>query len=105
MDQQDSHHVLGAAVGGNVEDAVLADVALCWVPAHLEGAGGRIRHLQVLHSSQRLCWKQTTQNGHLGWLQRLGTSPSVVLVKICWLRWCMCGLQTRVGAFTRFSIG
>lgn len=57
MDQQEPHHVLGAAGFGNVEEAVLADVALRWFPAHLEGAGGGISDLQVLHSSQRL-WRR-----------------------------------------------
>lgn len=54
MHQQDSHHVLGAAGSRDIEDAVLTDVALHWVPAHLEGACGWIRDLQVLHSSQGL---------------------------------------------------
>lgn len=53
-----SHHVLGAAGRRDVEDAVLADVALRWLPAHLEGAGGGISDLQVLHSAQRLCQTQ-----------------------------------------------
>lgn len=54
MVQQDSHHVLGTAGRGDVEDAVLADVAFRWIPAHLEGAGSWISDLQVLHPSQRL---------------------------------------------------
>lgn len=50
-----SHHVLGASGRGHVEDAVLPDVALRWVPAHLQGAGGGIGDLQILHSAQSLC--------------------------------------------------
>lgn len=72
MDQQDSHHVLGAAGGRKVEDAVLADVSLRWVPAHLEGTGGWICDLQVLHASQRLWQKQTAQHHHRGCFQHLG---------------------------------
>ncbi len=50
-----SHHVLGTSGRGNVEEAILADVALRRVPAHLEGAGGGISDLQILHSAQSLC--------------------------------------------------
>lgn len=50
-----SHHVLGASGRGNIEDAILADVALRRLPAHLEGAGGGISDLQILHSAQSLC--------------------------------------------------
>lgn len=52
-----SHHVLGAAARRDVEDAVLADIAFCRLPAHLEGAGGGVRDLQVPHSAQSLCQK------------------------------------------------
>lgn len=54
MDQQDPHHVLGAAGSRDVEDAVLADVALRRIPAHLQGAGGWFGDLQVLGPPQRL---------------------------------------------------
>lgn len=88
MDQQCTHHVLGPTGGRDVKEAVLADIALRWVPAHLEGAGGWIGDLQVLHSSQRLCQKQTTSGVK-------GDHEEMVHV----------GLQTRVGAVTCFSVG
>lgn len=50
-----SNHVLGASGCRHVEDAVLPDVALRRFPAHLQGAGGGISDLEVLHSSQSLC--------------------------------------------------
>lgn len=50
-----SNHVLGASGRGHVEDAVLPDVALRRFPAHLQGAGGGISDLEVLHSTQSLC--------------------------------------------------
>lgn len=97
VDQQCTHHVLGPTGGRDVKEAVLADIALRWVPAHLEGAGGRIGDLQALHSSQRLCQKQTT-SGVKGDLEDFRTkAPLLEMVHV--------GLQTRVGAFTCFSVG
>lgn len=58
-----SHHVFGAAGFWDVEDAVLADVALRRLPAHLERAGGGIRDLQVLYSAQSLCQQTVMKNG------------------------------------------
>lgn len=47
------YHVLGPALRG-VEEAVVSHVALRRLPAHLQGAGGGVGDLQVLHAAQGL---------------------------------------------------
>lgn len=54
----DGHHVLSSPTGWNVEDAVLADIALSGLPADLQGAGGGVTDLKVLDSAQSLCREQ-----------------------------------------------
>lgn len=50
-----SHHILGSSRRWDVEDAVLSDAALRRVPAHVQGAGGGLGDLQVLHPAQSFC--------------------------------------------------
>lgn len=52
--EQKTDHALRSSGGRDVDDVVLPDVALGRIPAHPEGVGGGVGHLQVLHSAQRL---------------------------------------------------
>lgn len=53
-----TYHILLSSSCGHPDHDVLPHVPLRRVPAHVQGAGGGIRHLQVLHKAQRP-WAET----------------------------------------------